>query len=254
MVRVVACYKWVLDDVDIRVSADGSVDMSRAKGKISDYEKGSIQAAVQLAGDCGGIPVGLTYGHDDAQASLKDALSRGLEEAYWAHGDTADADGRVTASVLAGAARKIDDVALIVCAEGSADSFARQTGPRLAAELDYPCISSVVEASVRGDVLSAKRRVDNTLETVDVQLPAVIAVRPEFAEAPIPGIKAVMAARKKPTTEFDVADLAAKAPAVSVTARTGAVVERKGIQIQEDTPEATAHALVVALQKEGVLS
>lgn len=253
MVRVVACYKWVLDDADIRVSADGSVDTSRAKGKISDYEKGSIQAAVQLAGDCDGTPVGLTFGSDDAQASLKDALSRGLEEAYWAHGDTAGADGAVTAAVLAGAVRKIDDASLVVCAEGSADDFARQTGPRLAANLGYPCVSSVVEASISGSTLTAKRRVDNTLEIVEVELPAVVCVRPEFAEAPIPGIKAVMAARKKPTTEFDVADLDGGSARVEVTATKGAVVERKGIQIQEDTPEATAHSLVVALQKEGVL-
>ncbi|MCI7551729.1 MAG: hypothetical protein PUK40_00315 [Actinomycetaceae bacterium] len=253
MVRVVACYKWVLDDVDIRVSADGSVDTSRAKGKISEYEKGAIQAAVQLAGDFDATPVGLTFGGDDAQSSLKDALSRGLDEAYWAHGDTSSADGSLTASVLAKAIGTIDDVSLVVCAEGSADDFARQTGPRLAAELDYPCISSVLEASVNGTTLTAKRRVDNTVETVEVELPAVIAVRPEFAEAPIPGIKAVMAARKKPTTEIDVAGLEAGSPAATVTATKGAVVERKGIEIKEDSPEATAHALVVALQKEGVL-
>lgn len=254
MVRVVACYKWALDDAAIRVSGDGTVDLSRARARISDYEKGCIEAAVQLAKQVDGSPVGLTFGGDDAQASLKDALSRGLDEAFWAHGTVPDADGSITASALAKAIVEIGDVSLVVCAEGSSDNFARQTGPQLAAKLDFPCITSVFEASVEGATLTAKRRVDNMVETIEVALPAVIAVLPEFCEAPIPGIKAVMAAKKKPSTEIDVKDLSATEPLVTVAQTKGAVVERKGIQIQGETPEETAHNLVAALQKEGVLS
>ena len=33
MPLVVVCYKWVLDEADIRINADLSIDLSKAKGK-----------------------------------------------------------------------------------------------------------------------------------------------------------------------------------------------------------------------------
>src|SRR5690606_6347101 len=48
MSKIVACYKWVLDESDIRINSDLSVDFSKAKGKISDYDRNAIEAAVKL--------------------------------------------------------------------------------------------------------------------------------------------------------------------------------------------------------------
>lgn len=254
MAHVVACYKWVLDEADVRVNADGSVDLSRAKGKISEYDKNAIAAAVACAEQDGASPVGLTLGDDSSKGALKDGLSRGIDEVYWVHGADVPADGRYTGAVLANAIRQIDDVDLVVCAEGSSDQFARQTAPRVAACLDVPCVSSVTAVKIEGGKLVAERTLDGCIEKVEVALPCVIAVQPQCIEAPIPGLKAIMAAKKKPVHELDAAEVAAGATAAAeVRSMKAATVDRKQVRIEEDTPEATAKALVAALQKEGVL-
>jgi len=102
MVNIIACYKWVVDEADIKINQDLSVDTSQAKGKISDYDKNAIEAAVQAASVSGDQAVGLTFGSAKAQLSLKDAMSRGLVAAYWISAEQAEiADGAVTSQVLA---------------------------------------------------------------------------------------------------------------------------------------------------------
>ncbi len=252
--RIVACYKWVAEEADIRINADLSVDLSKAKGKISDYDRNAIEAAVQAAEALGGKAVSLTFGTQKAKASLKDVLSRGPEEGCWVNGEEADnADSSVTARALAAAIKKIEDVSLIICAEGASDTYARQIGPRIGAILNLPVITSVAKMTFVGETLQAVRKLDDCLQTVEVELPAVVAVLPEINSAPIPGLKAVMAAGKKPVTEYKSADLGVDlTPKTQVTAFKGYVMQRKNIILSGDVGENVA-ALVAALRKEGVL-
>jgi electron transfer flavoprotein beta subunit len=104
-----------------------------------------------------------------------------------------------------------------------------------------------------GETLQAVRKLDDCLQTVEVELPAVVAVLPEINSAPIPGLKAVMAAGKKPVTEYKSADLGVDlTPKTQVTAFKGYVMQRKNIILSGDVGENVA-ALVAALRKEGVL-
>ena len=158
MSKIVACYKWVLDEADIRINADLSVDFSKAKGKISDYDRNAIEAAVKLAAAVGAKPVGLTFGSSKTRQSLKDALSRGLEEAFWVKAEEAEnADGAVTARALAAGIKAMGDVVLVVCAEGASDTYARQTAPRIGALLDLPVVTSVLRVNIEGNTVTAVR-------------------------------------------------------------------------------------------------
>lgn len=255
MARVIACYKWVTDEADIKINDDLSVDTSKAKGKISDYDKNAIEAAVRSAQALDGQAVGLTFGSSAAKQSLKDALSRGLEEGYWANAEeAAKADGSVTAKALAAAIKKIDDAKLVICAEGASDTFARQTAPRISAVLDWPAITSVCKLDVSGNTLTAVRKLEDCLETVKVELPAVVAVLPEINPAPLPGLKAVMAAGKKPVIEFKGADLGIDfTPKSETTAVKGYVMCRKNVIFADGSAPEKVKALAAALKKEGVL-
>lgn len=256
MSRVVACYKWVLDEADISIGDDGSVDLGRAKGKISEYDRNAIAEACDIAAQIdGGVPVGLTFGAEDSRPALKDALSRGLDETVWVKGACAEkADGLLTASAIAAGIRKLGDVDVVVCAEGASDTFARQTAPRIAAALDIPVVTSVMDLEVKDGGVEARRRLDGCIQTVNVEFPVVLGILPEAIDAPIPGLKAIMAAKKKPVQEWDASELLGQqSPAVVVTGTKGCTVDRKCIRIEEDTSEGSAKALVAALRKEGVL-
>lgn len=255
MSNIIACYKWVADEADIKINADLSVDTTKAKGKISDYDKNAIEAAVQAAASLGGNAVSLTFGTAAAKQSLKDALSRGPEAGFWINAEeAAQADGAVTAKALAAAIDKIGDYSVIFCAEGASDTYARQTAPRIGAALNLPVITSVVSMTFDGNSLTAVRKLEDSLETVQVELPAVIAVLPEANEPGIPGLKAVMAAGKKPVTEFSAADLKLDfAPKSKVTSIKGYVMNRKNILFTEGSAADQVKELAAALRKEGVL-
>jgi electron transfer flavoprotein beta subunit len=186
---------------------------------------------------------------------LKDALSRGLEEAFWVKAEEAEnADGAVTARALAAGIKAMGDVVLVVCAEGASDTYARQTAPRIGALLDLPVVTSVLRVNIEGNTVTAVRKLDYSLETVKFELPGVISVLPEAFQPTIPGLKAVMAAGKKPVTEYDAGDLGMN-PASNreVTEVKAYAQERRNIIIEGDDAAAKVAGLVANLKKEGVL-
>lgn len=259
MANIIVCYKWVLDEEDLKINpADLSVDASKAKGKISEYDRNAIAAAVNMAKVTGDQVVALSYGNGTVKNSLKDALSRGPAAGYWVNDPAADtADGFVTSSVLAAAIGNIGSYSLIICGEGAADTYAHQIGPRLGALLNLPVISCVNDMHMDGDLLIATRKLDDCLETVSVKLPAVVTVLPEMCPAPIPGLKAVLDAGKKPTSELSVIGLAlppsSLEPKRSILAVKGYAADRKQQMIKGDTPAASVEQLVGLLKQEGVL-
>lgn len=251
---IVACYKWVADEAELKINADLSVDINFAKGKISNYDRNAIQASVLAAEASGNKAVCLTFGTEAAKPSFKDALSRGPEEAYWVNAENIkDADSTLTAKSLAAAVQKIDDVRLVICAEGASDTYARQTAPRIGAILDWPVVTSVCKIEIEGENATLVRKLDDCMETVRVSLPAVIAVLPEVNEAPIPGLKSVLAAGKKPVTEFKLSELSIPtAPKSTVTSLKGYSMNRKNIILGGSSEEKVTQ-LITALKKEGVL-
>ena len=258
MAKIIACYKWVTDEADIRINSEGSIDFSKAKGNISDYDKNAIEAAMQAAQSIGASAVALTFGTAKAKLSLKDALTRGPAESFWVCSESAEkADGAATAKVLAEAVKKIGDYRLIICAEGASDTYARQVGPRIAARLDLPCITSVRGFEIQGDVITATRKLDNRTEVVKACLPALISVLPEVNEAPIPGLKAVLDAGKKRSTEFKLQDIgltdADVAPRTEVRDFKAYIMNRKNIIISADTNADKVKELVANLRKDGVI-
>jgi electron transfer flavoprotein beta subunit len=258
MSKIIACYKWVKSEEDLRINPDMSVDLSRAKGKISEYDRNAIETARLVAANTGGEAMGLTFGAGDSKPSLKDALARGLKQVCWVNDEVAEnADGFVTARVLSAAIRKIDDYSLIICSEGAADTYAHEIGPRIGAILDIPVVSYVGEMTITGNKLTAVRRLENSTETVEVDLPALVTVLPEINPAPIPGLKAVLEAARKPVEEWHIADLGIPhsdtVRKTKVTSLKGYAMTRKNIMFQEGGPEEKVNALMEALKKEGVL-
>jgi electron transfer flavoprotein beta subunit len=252
------CYKWTLDEQDIKIkSEDLSLDSSRAKGKISDFDRNAIEEAALLVEKNGGAVDALTYGTASVKQSLKDALSRGPARVYWIADASADSsDGCVTAKVLAAAIRKLGQYDLILCGEGSSDLFNQQTAPRLAALLGLPCLSFVVKLSVEGDTVKATRKLEECQEEVTVKGPVVISVLSEINKPRIPSLKQVLGASKKPNEEIKLADLGSKpedlqAKAVRKSVK-GFVMQRKNLIYKEPSAANNVAKLKASLAAEGL--
>lgn len=258
MPQILVCFKWVLDEQDIKVRPeDLSLDTSRAKGKISDFDRNALEAAAQLVEAQGGRVDALTFGGPAVKNALKDVLSRGADQVLWIADPRAEqADARVTAQVLAAAIRKHGPYDLILCGEGSSDAFNQQLPVRLAALLGLPCVSFAQALTVAGDRLRATRKLGDCVEEVETALPAVASVLSEMNKPRIPTLKQVLGAAKKPNQEVKLADLGLtpgqlEPKAVRVAAK-GFVMNRKNILFKEPDAAANVARLAASLAAEGM--
>jgi len=255
--KVVACYKWVLDEADLTIDSKSRALLTdRAKNKISEYDRNAIECGVNLVEEAGGEVIALTAGTADAKKSLKDALSRGPVQGVFVKDELmAQADASVTAKVLAAAVRQIEAVDLVICGEGSSDGYSQQVGIRLAQHLGIPVITFVNKVSVENGILRAERKLEEGIEVVEVALPAVLTVLPDINKPRIPSLKQILGASKKPVKEISVADLglepAAAEPRVQRTELLGTVMNRKHIRFEGETADLVAQVLEV-LNKEGL--
>jgi electron transfer flavoprotein beta subunit len=255
MSNVFACFKWVIDEKDIRIEGT-SVDMSRITWKISEYDLNAIEAASQIAQSLpDGKASGLIVGDASLKPSLKEALARGLDTVWQIDSGGAPLDDhRITAKALAAVIERDSETALVICAEGSQDLFARQTAPRLAALLGWPVVTSVIAMDVEGRTLQATRRLEDCLEVITVGLPAVVAVLPEINAPEFPKLKAIMAGSKKPVQTIALSELQIETPAgMASPVDEGYVMNRKNVVIKEGSMEEKVAQFVDYLKKDGVL-
>lgn len=207
--NIIACYKIVPEEQDIKVNSDRSLSFDKAEWKLSLYDLNAVEAGMQIKEAVGGKVTALSIGDKQLENSkLKKAiLSRGPEDLYLVSDDSlSGADTYRTAQTLALAAEKIG-FDLILCGEGSSDLYAQQVGIQLGELLKVPTINSVSKITPQAGSVIVERTLDDEVEVLEVTLPAVISVTSNINETRIPGMKEILAAGKKPVTEWKGADL-----------------------------------------------
>jgi electron transfer flavoprotein beta subunit len=231
--RIIACIKAAPDDADIIVSADRTLDFSRAQTKIGSYDLNAVEAARQLADQTGGEVIGLSLG-GEALASTKlrkDVLSRGLDSLVIVPGDP-DADSYQSASALAAAIGELGPYDLVLLGAGSSDRYAQQVGNQLGALLGVPTLNHINNISPDGGQLRVERVLDDAAQEIGVELPAVLSLTSGINTPRIAGMKDILAAGKKPVTE-----VAANMPAAStrrVSLLAPEQVDRRGVVVEGD--------------------
>lgn len=254
MPTVVACFKWVVDEAYIRRGAGGALDFSSVDYKIGEYDRNGIEEAVRLRDAGGGSVIGLTVGTPESAKGVKDALSRGMDQAIFvSDASFKDLEPSQTAAILAEVIRtRIPQYDLITCGEGSSDLYAQQVGPRLAELLGIPCVCFVQKLSLEGGKLGAERRVEDGVEVVEAPLPALVTVLPDINTPRIPGVKDTLMAGKKPVTAVKKEELTGKVEGVlKTTAMTASSMERTGEKLAADA--AGIARFVDSLRKSGVI-
>ncbi|MCB0359999.1 MAG: electron transfer flavoprotein subunit beta/FixA family protein, partial [Bdellovibrionales bacterium] len=98
---------------------------------------------------------------------------------------------------------------LVVMGKQSIDSDANQTGQLLASRLGWPQATFASKLTVTEDWASAEvtREVDGGLETLRVQLPAVVTTDLRLNEPRYPSLPGIVKAKKKPLDVVDLSSL-----------------------------------------------
>ena len=260
MKKVAVCYKWVLSDADIRVNEKSrELELGQCKPQVNEYDRMGLETGVQIKTATGCELVAVTCG-TSTESSTKDALSRGPDAACFLDDAVmATADSTTTSKVLAGMIRSLGDVDVVICSEGSSDEYSQQIGPRLAALLGYTSVTYVSKVTVNGTTLSLERKLEEGTECLEINAPVVISIVPDICEAPIPSVKQILGAKKKPSTALTLDGIglsaANVAPLLSVASVKAPQTSRKAICLNADgaSIEEAATKLVKQLAADGVL-
>jgi electron transfer flavoprotein beta subunit len=124
----------------------------------------------------------------------------GADKAIHVVAPTAGLDASATSEALASALKGVP-FDLILCGKQATDDDDAAVGPMLAERLGLPCVAFVTFIEVAGKVATVKREIDGEVEVLEVDLPAVLTAQKGLAEPRLPGLKGIMAAKKKPLEE-----------------------------------------------------
>jgi electron transfer flavoprotein alpha/beta subunit len=140
--------------------------------------------AVQHAAAIGDEVVALTMGPPQAEEALRECLALGAHRGVLLSDRAfAGADTIGTTRTLALALQK-EGFDLVLCGRKSIDAETQQVPPELAAFLDVPHLTNIVELERDGRTLRAIRETDDADEVWEVPTPAVLAVAAPPREAP----------------------------------------------------------------------
>lgn len=243
--KVVVVYKWARDPEDAAVRSDGSVDWRGARMAAGEDDPAAVAVGHAIAAARGCGLVGLTIGDGDASW----ALARGVEQAVAVPDAPSLTDNAATAALLAAAIRWIGDVDVVVI--GDAEAYPGVPAA-LAGALGWPALLGVSTATFECGRLVATRRVGDSEQVVSLGLPAVFGAAAASGEKRAPGMKEILAARKRPVTAVPLAELGGTPPD-RLESRGTRVPEAGSARVFEGSPASAARQLVAALRADGVL-
>jgi electron transfer flavoprotein beta subunit len=139
----------------------------------------------------------VTVGKADVEPVIRKALALGGDEAIRI--DTDSNDPYQVAAQIAEYARA-HNYDLVLCGKESIDYNNGSVGAMVAELLDMNYLGFATKVDVAGATVTVKREIDGGEETNACDLPLVISCQKGVAEARIPNMRGIMAARTKPLT------------------------------------------------------
>lgn len=203
--KSIVCIKRVPDsEARIRVGPAGrGIDPSGVKYVMNPYDEYALEEALRLKEQAEeGMVTVVTVGPEEARETLRSALAMGADEAVLLKAE-GSVDGLSVARVLADeiAEREHD---LILFGKQAIDDDNMQVPAMVAQLLGLPCATVVVDLSIEGGTVTARREVEGGHEVVVFDLPGVVAAQKGLNEPRYPSLKGIMAAKRKPLEEKEV--------------------------------------------------
>lgn len=137
----------------------------------------------------------INVGGTDAEPIIRKALALGGDEAIRVN--MQPSDSYTTASQIAAVA-KSGGYDLILTGKETIDYNGSSVGGMVAELLDMPFVSLATKFDLNGNNAAINREIEGGEETCEVQLPVVVSCQKGVAEARIPNMRGIMAARTKP--------------------------------------------------------
>ena len=249
MEKILVGLKRVVDyNVRVRVKNDGSgVETDGVKMSINPFDEIALEEALRIRerGEASEVIV-ISMGSEDAQQQLRTGLAMGADRAILVETpESVDplSRARVLLSIIE---RESPD--LVLLGKQAIDDDNNQMGQMLAALWGRPQATFASNVTFANGTATVTREVDAGLETIEVDLPAVITTDLRLNEPRYVKLPDIMKAKKKPLDTVAVTDLGIDAaPAVAETAFAPPAQREKGIMVED------VAGLVAALKDKGLI-
>ncbi len=206
--KILVPIKRVVDyNVKVRPKADESgVDLNNVKMAINPFCEIAVEEAVRLkeAGSATEI-IAVTVGAENAQEQLRTALALGADRAILVETDL-EVEPLGISKVLKAVVEK-ESPNLIIMGKQAIDGDNNQTGQMLAALMNYPQATFASELKIEGEKAVVTREVDGGLQTISINLPAVVTSDLRLNEPRYASLPNIMKAKQKPLDVIKSDDL-----------------------------------------------
>jgi len=247
--KVLVPVKRVIDyNVKARVKADQTgVDLANVKMSMNPFCEIAVEEAVRLKEKGVATEVVIvSIGPAQAQETIRTALAMGGDRGILITSD-ADVEPLGVAKLLAAVVAE-ENPNLVIMGKQAIDGDNNAVGQMLSALLDWPQATYASALDVSGSTAKVTREVDGGLQTLDVDLPAVITADLRLNEPRYASLPNIMKAKKKEIASKTVADYGVDvAPRLKVVKVTEPAKRSAGIKVE------TAADLVSKLNTAGVL-
>ncbi len=206
--KILVAVKRVVDyNVKVRPKSDGTdVDLANVKMSINPFCEIAVEEAVRLKEK--GVAteiVAVSVGPQQSQEQLRTALALGADRAILVNSDDSLEPLAIAKCLKAVCDAESPDIVLM--GKQAIDGDNNQTGQMLAALLGCGQATFASELSVDGDKINVIREVDGGLQTLALNLPAVVTSDLRLNEPRYASLPNIMKAKRKPLDTTTPADL-----------------------------------------------
>ena len=206
--KILVAVKRVIDyNVQVRVKEDGTgVVTDNVKMSSNPPDDNAIEEAVKIkeAGKASEI-IAITVGEEKSQETVRKALAVGADR-----GILIKTEGIVEPLAVAKALQKIvekEKPDLVFMGKQAIDDDCNQTGQMLSALLNWPQATFASKIEIKDRTLEVTREIDEGLETIEVNLPAIVTCDLRLNEPRYASLPNIMKSKKKPLEVLTASDL-----------------------------------------------
>jgi len=206
--KILVAVKRVIDyNVQIRVKEDGTgVVTDNVKMSTNPPDDNAIEEAVKIkeAGKATEV-VAVTIGEEKAQETVRKALAVGADR-----GIHVKIDGLIEPLAVAKILQKVVDKEkpdLVFMGKQAIDDDCNQTGQMLSALLNWPQATFASKIDIKDNKLEVIREIDEGLETIEVNIPAIVTCDLRLNEPRYASLPNIMKSKKKSIDQMNASDL-----------------------------------------------
>ena len=206
--KILVTVKRVVDyNVKIKVKNDNSgVDLENVKMAMNPFDEIAVEEAVRLKEKklCDEITA-ISIGSAKSEETLRTALAVGVDKGILVETEE-EVQPLEVAKILKEVVKK-NNPDLVLMGKQAIDDDSNQTGQMLAALLGWPQGTFASKLEINGKKINVTREIDGGLETLGMELPAIITTDLRLNEPRYASLPNIMKAKQKPVEKITPNDL-----------------------------------------------